>query len=108
MAEIFSEFPFEEIRRRDGNYFDTAEDVMKAGYKESQIWSVTESEGTYTYGPFFHYINRLGYIATREHHDGETYYHDESGKEDFDNEEDTPDCFECYGKGCERCRNKEK
>ena len=90
MADHFSEFPFEEIRRRDGNYFDTVEEAMRAGYKETQIWSVVESEGTYTYGPSFHYINRLGYVATKEHHDNETYYHDESGKEElFDEDEES-------------------
>ena len=99
MADYYQNFPFEEIRRRDGNYFDTAEDAIAAGYKESQVWSVIESEGTYTYGPSFHYINRLGYIATKEHHDGKTYYHDVTEEED----EET-DCFECYGAGCERCR----
>lgn len=76
MAEYMQSFPFEEIRRPDGNYFDTAEEAIEAGYKESQVWSVIESEGTYTYGPSYHYINRLGYIATKEHHDGETYYHE--------------------------------
>lgn len=76
MADHFQDFPFEEIRKPNGDYFDTAEDAMAAGYAESQVWSVIEGEGTYVYGPSHHYINRLGYIATKEHHDGNTYYHE--------------------------------
>ena len=77
MTEHYEAFPFEEIRRRDGNYFNTAEEAVAAGYKESQVWSVIESDDWYTYGPSWHYINRLGYVATKEHHDGQTYYHEQ-------------------------------
>jgi hypothetical protein len=89
MADFYKEFPFEEIRKRNGNFFNTAEDAMAAGYAESQVWSVIESEGTYTYGPSFHYINRLGYIATKEHHDGETYYHEVPEEEEEDDDTDS-------------------
>lgn len=95
MADYYQEFPFEEIRRPNGNYFETPEEAMRLGYKESQIWSVVECDGTYTYGPPYHYINRIGYIVTKEHHDNETYYTDAP---------DEQDCFECYGAGCEFCK----
>lgn len=88
MAEHTAPFPFEEIRKRDGNYFDTAKEAIAAGYMESQIWSVIESDGWYTYGPSFHYINRLGYVATKEHHDGETYYHEYVDTDEDDDESD--------------------
>lgn len=91
MADYYQDFPFEEIRKRNGDYFDTAEDAMAAGYAESQVWSVIESEGTYTYGPSYHYINRLGYIATKEHHDGNTYYHEVDPEYEEDDEDDESD-----------------
>lgn len=77
MAETFHhiEFPFEEKRDTDGDYFATARDVVKAGYEyPNQVWSVVESDGVYTYGPPHHYVNVLGYIGTEERHDNQTYY----------------------------------
>ena len=74
MKELKQDFPFEEIRQKDGNYFNTAQQAQKAGYALNQIWSVIESDNTWTYGPSHHYINVVGYIATKEKHDGETYY----------------------------------
>lgn len=77
MADHFTDFPFEEIRQEpDGDYFDSVQQALDAGYALTQIWSVVECDGTWTYGPSHHYINRLGYIATVEHHDGDTYYHE--------------------------------
>jgi hypothetical protein len=71
---IKGEFPFEEIRRSDGDYFDTWTEAKSAGYLDNQIWSVVEEDGVWIYGPPHHYINRLGYIATKEQHDNNTYY----------------------------------
>jgi len=76
MAEYNTDFPYAEIRKRNGDYFDTSLEAEQAGYAETQIWSVTKSDGPYTYGPSFHYINVLGFIATKEHHDNDTYYHE--------------------------------
>jgi len=69
-----TEFPFEEIRRPDGNYFTSWEDARIDGHDDDQIWSVTETDGTYCYGPPHHYVNHIGHIATAERHDGDTYY----------------------------------
>ena len=74
MKELKQDFPFEEIRQKDGNYFNTAQQAQEAGYALNQIWSVVEVDNTWTYGPSHHYINVVGYIATKEKHDGETYY----------------------------------
>lgn len=77
MADHFTDFPFEEIRDANGDYFTTAAQAMAAGYDADQVWSVVESDGTYTYGPSHHYVNLVGFVATKERHDGETYYHEE-------------------------------
>ncbi len=77
MAEHFEDFPFEEIRRADGNYFDSWHEAREAGYPDNQIWSVAENENTWTFGPPHHWVNVIGYTATTETHDGETYYHEE-------------------------------
>ena len=69
------EFPFEEIRDEQGDYFLTIEDAKKhTGHDESHIWSVTEHDNTWCYGPSHHYVNLIGYLATHEAHDGNTYY----------------------------------
>ena len=68
------DFPFNEIRHETGNYFRSVEEAMKAGYQKSQIWSVAIADDSYTYGPSHHYVNVMGYIATNEHHDSNTYY----------------------------------
>lgn len=68
-------FPFEEIRDDSGDYFSTAEEAMnRTGLEEDHIWSVMEEDGVFYYGPAHHYINVLGYIATNEVHDLDTYY----------------------------------
>lgn len=77
-----AEFPYEEIRMESGDYFPTAEEARLAGYTDNQIWSVTESDGVFSYGPIGHYVNLLGYIATVEEHDGNTYYEDDTNDED--------------------------
>lgn len=75
------DFPFTEIRDDvwggHGDYFNSAEEAMLAtGLSERHIWSVTPCDETNvcTYGPSRHYINVIGYIATKEVHDGATYY----------------------------------
>lgn len=67
-------FPFEEIKKENGDYFSTVEEAQAAGFELSQIWSVIADDNVFTYGPTGHIINLIGYIATKETHDGETYY----------------------------------
>ena len=74
MTLFEEDFPFEEIRDRNGDYFHGVQEAMNAGYGLKQVWSVTEGEGIYTYGPPRHYVNVIGYIATKEYHDNDTYY----------------------------------
>ena len=68
------DFPFKEKRKESGDFFDTIEEVKALGYSEDQIWSVVCSDeddtSTFVYGPSEHWVNRLGYIATKEKHDG--------------------------------------
>lgn len=73
------DFPFNELRKHDGDYYQNQRELEHAGFEESQMWSVTEAtsdEGDelYIYGPVHHWVNIVGYIGTAEHHDGETYY----------------------------------
>ena len=80
--EVFKtseEFPYEEIRKDSGDYFDSIQEMEDAGFEESQMWSVTCADGDhgatfYCYGPRNHWVNLIGYVATKEHHDGDTYY----------------------------------
>ena len=79
MAIYKQEFPFNELKTPTGDYYDNRIEMERAGFQESQMWSVTayirEDGSEYLiYGPVHHYINMLGYIATAEHHDGDTYY----------------------------------
>lgn len=90
MTDHFTEFPYEEIRRPDGDFFGSWAEAKAAGYADNQIWSVTECEGTWTYGPPHHYVNHIGHIATQETHDNETYYH-----EVLDTDYDEDLCDEC-------------
>lgn len=72
---IEGNFPFEEIRQPNGNYFYTATQAVQAGYSENQIWSIVEGDDrSYCYGPHHHYVNLIGFVATNEAHDGSTYY----------------------------------
>lgn len=68
------DFPFDEIRQESGDYFEYIQQAKDAGYNENQIWSVTEEDNVFCYGPSRHWINILGYIATDEQHDNNTYY----------------------------------
>jgi len=76
---IEGDFPFEEIRRPDGDYFQDWQEAKDAGYDDDQIWSVTTAEGDdgsewSITGPPHHFINHIGHIATLERHDNNTYY----------------------------------
>lgn len=68
------DFPFDEIRQESGDYFDSIDQARSAGYADSQIWSVCCHDDEWVYGPPFHWVNLIGYIATLEHHDRMTYY----------------------------------
>jgi hypothetical protein len=77
MTIHYKDFPFEEIRDKpDGDYFLTAQECHeRTGYGFEHIWSVTEGDDNeYVYGPSQHYINKIGYVATEEVHDNDTYY----------------------------------
>ena len=74
VTTLKEEFPFDEVRDANGDYFDTVGEAMDAGFDLNQVWSVTEEDHEIVYGPSRHYINRLGYTATAERHDESTYY----------------------------------
>ena len=79
MAEYEIEFPFTELKTPTGDYYDNKTQMERAGFVESQMWSVTDADDDdgseyLCYGPVHHYVNLIGYIATAEHHDGDTYY----------------------------------
>lgn len=74
MTYRISEFPFDEIRTESGDYFASLEEASAAGYPSDQVWSVTEENNEWCYGPPHHWINLVGYIATKEKHDHNTYY----------------------------------
>ena len=69
-----ADFPFEEIRKEGGDYWLSWKEAKEAGYDDNQIWSVTECDDTFTYGPPEHYVNHIGHTVTKERHDGNTYY----------------------------------
>lgn len=76
---IKGDFPYEEIRQPDGNYFTDWQAAKNAGFNDNQIWSVTEAEGDdgsewIITGPPHHFVNHIGHIATLERHDNNTYY----------------------------------
>lgn len=82
--DIKKEFPYEEIRKEpDGDYFDTEEELEAQGFAPEQIWAVMFNDDMYNdsewicYGPPHHYVNVIGYIATQERHDHDTYYFEE-------------------------------
>ena len=79
MAVYEQEFPFTELKTPTGDYYDNRIEMERAGFQESQMWSITDADDDdgseyYCYGPVDHYVNLIGYIATAEHHDGDTYY----------------------------------
>lgn len=81
MKDFYEEFPFTELKRPDGEYYHAPDEMLRAGFVPSQMWSIVEAEGVdgsewYVTGPATHYCNLIGYVATAEHHDGNTYYHE--------------------------------
>ena len=69
------DFPYEEIRKPSGDLWTSAREAMDDGWDEDQVWSVADDgETTWCYGPASHYVNVIGFVATNERHDGETYY----------------------------------
>ena len=69
------EFPFEEIRRPDGDYWSNWKEAKEAGCDDNQIWSVVDGDDNFLiYGPPEHYVNHVGHTVTKERHDGNTYY----------------------------------
>jgi NAD(P)H-flavin reductase len=71
------DFPFLEYRQDSGDYFTSINDAMLKGFLQDQIWSVVESgesDHCYIYGPPHHWVNLIGYVATKEKHDDNTYY----------------------------------
>lgn len=96
---IEGDFPYEEIRRPDGNYFQSWKEAKDAGWDDDQIWSVTSADGDdgsewIIIGPPHHFCNHLGHLATLERHDNNTYYEEcwrtaEEAAEDDEEEEET-------------------
>lgn len=76
MTDHYCEFPFNELRTPTGDYYSSRLEMELAGFEDSQMWSVVESDGQYSFGPPHHWVNLIGYVATAEHHDGDTYYHE--------------------------------
>ncbi len=80
-----TDFPFDEIRDSNGDYFETIDQAMKqTGLTVDNVWSVVSDDHmekdnwmVYIYGPSHHYCNILGYVVTKEPHDSETYYIEE-------------------------------
>ncbi|MAD95695.1 MAG: hypothetical protein CML33_09410 [Rhodobacteraceae bacterium] len=79
-----TEFPFDEIRDSNGDYFETITQAMvQTGLGSNHIWSVTcddhekDDWQVFITGPKHHIVNLLGYVVTREPHDGDTYYIEE-------------------------------
>ena len=77
------DFPYEEIRTKDGDYFSTVQEAKDLGFKIKQIWSVAvvddvDENGkeftSYCYQPPGHIVNVIGYVATKEAHDHDTYF----------------------------------
>jgi hypothetical protein len=112
MTDYNKEFPFEQVSRMDsdgdccGDYANSPHELMELGYAESQIWAVSDGDeeivqedgrrlNSIVYGPSGMHINVFGYMATKEHHDGDTFYTEEFLMEPFDykitNEESTND-----------------
>jgi hypothetical protein len=77
------DFPFEEHREAEsGDFFSCIDDAISSGFQKNQIWSVVESgngDHCYIYGPPRHWVNLIGYVATKEKHDDNTYYVEDWG-----------------------------
>lgn len=74
-----TDFPFNELKMPTGDYYDNRNQMERAGFLVTQMWSVVDENSEdgaeyLIYGPVDHYVNLLGYVATAEHHDENTYY----------------------------------
>ena len=38
------DFPFNELRMPDGDYYDNPTQMMHAGFEKSQMWSIVEAD----------------------------------------------------------------
>lgn len=82
MSKVFEQtFPFQELRMPTGDYYDNRTQMEHAGFIQAQMWSIVEADADdgaeyLVYGPVHHYVNILGYVATAEKHDGNTYYNE--------------------------------
>ena len=85
VKEMFYEktdFPYEEIRAADGDYFQTVDEALEVAEDEYNVWSVIDDEVevngkrfvVLTYGPSHHYVNVIGFVVTKEAHNGNTYF----------------------------------
>ena len=80
-----TEFPFDEIKDANGDYFDTIDLAIKqTGLTVDHVWSITQDDHmekddwqVFITGPSHHYCNLLGYVVTEKPHDGNTYYIEE-------------------------------
>lgn len=81
MPTYNADFPFEIIKSPNEDYFANVAEAQAAGFELNQIWSVVEVDNTFTYGPAGHIFDVLGFIATKEKHDGETYYTEDESDE---------------------------
>lgn len=81
-------FPFDEIHRPDSSLFATAEEAQRAGYELNQIWSVIGCYDNLAYGPPHCRECVVGYIATQETHDGDTYYYEPDDDFEIELDED--------------------
>ena len=93
MSATFTEFPFDEVRNPQGDYFNSVEDAMAVTKcQPNQVWSVTISDSDnpnirdiYTFGPadYRRLGYRAGYVVTVEKHDGNTLYVENIREEEF-------------------------
>lgn len=76
----YTDFPFDEIRDDNGDFFPTPDAASAAtGLGENHIWSIADHDGSITYGPASDWVNVYGYFATAERHDGHTHYIENEG-----------------------------
>ena len=72
------EFPYEEIRDPNGDYFSSYQEVLDAGFTDAQVWTVIvtdEDLGLWiTYDNGFRFVNVIGYVASKEEVTGDECY----------------------------------
>lgn len=68
-----NEFPYDEIRAESGDYFDSVAQANAAGHSTDRVWSVICESNWMTYSGTHHYVNRIGFVATKELNDGCDY-----------------------------------